>query len=154
MSLLCQNNQLSELPSLPNTLGQFLIQNNPLTCIPPLKHFTGNGFQFDISGTNISCLPNIIQHSGSIPAIDTIPVCDLFNSNGCPIAWNICGTTYDDEDGSCSTLNDEINITHVKLNLFSSTGNLIQEIISNWNGKYSFDTQLGVYSWILIKIII
>lgn len=145
-SLQCANNLLTELPSLPNSLGQFLIQNNPLTCIPPLKLFTGNGFQFNISGTSVTCLPNVIQHPGYIPAIDTMPVCDLFNSNGCPIAWNISGTTYNDEDGSCSTLNDETNITHVKLNLFNSSSNLIQQIISNWNGNYSFDTQLGTYS--------
>ena len=74
----CDNNQLSVLPQLPDTMRYLMVAGNPdLMCLPPLQFFTGYYYTFDISNTGINCLPNIIQHptAASIPAIDTVPIC-------------------------------------------------------------------------------
>ncbi len=79
-----QNNLLTSLPNLPNSLNFLTIQNNPIQCLPSISHFFGAPSHFDISGTLITCLPNYIEHIDFIPAIDTMPICDQNNLNGCP----------------------------------------------------------------------
>ena len=145
--LICYNNSLTNLPVLPPLLHYFQIQNNPdILCMPPLLSFYGGAVNFDISNTGITCLPNYIQHGGYIAAIDTMPVCDVFNTNGCNGAWSIKGTIVIDSDNSCATTNDGTGVSMIKLNLFDSGSNLIQQVIANWGGDFSFNTQLGNYS--------
>ena len=144
----CRSNQLSEIPNLPTSLYHFCIQDNPnILCMPPLEVFNGTNpyYDFTISNTGIVCLPNVIQHTGYIPAIDTMPVCDLFNQNSCGIGWNIKGIVVFDLDHLCATQNDGVGLSMLKVNLYDSGNNLLQQFISNWNGDYSFDTQLGNY---------
>jgi len=76
-----------------------------------------------------------------------MPFCDLFNNpNNCDLGWNIKGNVVLDGDSSCGTTNDGIGIPMVKMNLYDSGNNLLQQVIVNWNGDYAFNTQLGDYS--------
>ncbi len=142
----CYSNFLTSLPDLPETLHGFEVNDNPnLMCIPSFSNFTGAAYSFNISNTGITCLPNVIQHTGYIAQIDTMQVCDVFNLNGCEVAWNIKGNVVIDEDSSCATTNDGIEIPMIKINLKDAGSNLLQQVIANWNGDYSFDTQLGTF---------
>ncbi len=146
-TLICGSNTLTSLPSLPSSLYSFNINNNPgILCMPPLLNFTGPASYYNISNTGITCLPNLIQHTGYIAAIDTMPICDVFNTNGCDVYWNVKGKVVKDGDSSCVTTNDSTGIQMVKMNLYDGGSNLIQQVIANWGGEYSFDTQLGNYS--------
>ncbi|MEI7802760.1 MAG: hypothetical protein WCI97_08970, partial [Bacteroidota bacterium] len=143
----CDHNQLTSLPDLPDSLASFKINNNPLQCIPAFYYFSGPSSYFNISGTGISCLQNLISHTGYIAGIDTMAICDLFNNpNNCDLNWNINGNVGLDVDSSCITTNDGVGIAMMKLNLFDSGNNLLQQVIANWGGDYSFDTQLGDYN--------
>ncbi|GDX51458.1 hypothetical protein LBMAG27_05050 [Bacteroidota bacterium] len=143
----CYNNLLTNLPTLPSTLYSFTIQNNPgILCMPPLQNFTGPSIYFNISNTGITCLPNTIQHAGYMAQIDTMPICDVFNTNGCEVSWNIKGNIVLDGDGSCTSTNDGTGTPMIKMNLYDSGNNVMQQEIANWGGDYSFDTQLGIYS--------
>ncbi len=144
-SLNCSYNSLSSLPDLPDSLYVFLVNNNPnLMCIPPFHKFLGpptNNFSF--SNTGITCLPNAIQHTGSIPAIDNTPICSLFNLNGCPLSWNINGKAYFDANTNCIQQMYETNINEIKVKLYQD-GNLVQQ--GYFGSDYSFDTDLDTFT--------
>ncbi len=101
-SLFCSANQLTSIPTLPQSLFCFQIQDNPIVCMPILHSYIGPLSFFNVSQTNISCFPNIIQHNGFIPAIDTMPICNQFNSGGCyyctidtgELVENICSGSF------------------------------------------------------------
>ncbi|MEI7803072.1 MAG: hypothetical protein WCI97_10530, partial [Bacteroidota bacterium] len=141
----CSNNQISSLPELPDTMVFLQIANNPINCLPPFHYIDYDYPWFDINGTNIQCLPNVIQHPPwSFPYLDSIPICDVFNQNGCPVGWDILGQAVLDGDSSCATLNDGIPIPNLKMNLYAGS-NLLQQVTTNLNGNYSFDVPLGNY---------
>ncbi len=143
----CRNNQLTGLPALPDSMNEFRIANNPdILCMPILSKYTGTNSFFWLANTGITCLPNFIEHYWPVVGIDTMPICDVFNTNGCPVGWNIQGETVYDGDGNCATLNDGVDVPMLKMNLYDSGNNLIQQVIANSGGEYSFDTQLGNYS--------
>ncbi len=137
----CDRNQLTFLPPLPNELNVFNCAYNPLiTCLPPLKKI---GYSFSIDSTGIKCLPNAIQHTGAIPAIDTMPICDLLNNtNNCDINWNINGRVFNDANNDCQRQANEQKLPTVKMNLYQGT-TLLQG--GYFGGNYSFITGLGTY---------
>ena len=47
---------------------------------------------------------NKIQHPkiSYFQLIDTMPICDVFNVNGCEVARTIEGTIYKDDNGDCT----------------------------------------------------
>ncbi len=79
--LYCSFNQLSSLSELPDSLTYFFCSDNPhLYCLPQLKKITS----FFFYNTSITCLPNYPQSNNySIPTLDTVPLCDSNNINGC-----------------------------------------------------------------------
>jgi len=114
-SLWCDHNQITSLPPLPAVLGSLVIHGNPgISCLPPLAAFTATG-SFNVSGTGIGCLPNVIQHAGYIAAIDTMPICDVINANDCEVGWNILGTVFKDDDSDCSFDTAESALKNVKV---------------------------------------
>jgi uncharacterized repeat protein (TIGR01451 family) len=145
----CSLNQLTSLPSLPPIMNTFIINNNPnLICLPPIQEISSAlSTYFNISNTGISCLPNIIQHPNiaSLPAIDTMPICDLFNESGCEVGYNISGSIYKDIDELCSSTSDIVPLYSIQVQLTDATDNLLQQVYTNANGQYSFDTDLGIY---------
>jgi uncharacterized repeat protein (TIGR01451 family) len=134
-TLYCYSNQLSSLPELPSSLSYLSCNNNPLTCLPSLNNVTTLHF----SSTNINCLPNYGNVTTSNPVISTIPLCDLFNTNGCDVFWNIEGSTFFDTDTNCNIAGNEPLLKNQKLNLYKN-GVLDQQTYSNSNGDYDFDT--------------
>ncbi len=139
----CSNNQLTSLPELPDLLTDLQCYNNPtLTCLPQLKKV----YQLDFEYTGVTCLPNYpLENSFSIPSLDTVPLCNPFNSNGCSLYWNINGKIYNDTSGNCVKEAGEANVEHMKVNLYQN-GVLLQQNYSASYGVYSFDTDTGTYT--------
>ncbi|GDX52183.1 hypothetical protein LBMAG27_12300 [Bacteroidota bacterium] len=142
----CANNNITELPPFNDTMSMVCVMNNPqLMCLPSFEFLFGSTLNFYITGTGINCLPNLIQHVGSNLAVDTVPICNFFNSNNCNVAWNMKGSVFSDFDNDCITANDGSGIYNSKLKLFDSTFNLIEQVSSNALGEFSFDEPLGNY---------
>jgi hypothetical protein len=82
----------------------------------------------------------------SIPAYFNFPICDLYNTNSCTVAWNISGNVYLDTDSNCVKALADSGKANQKVKLFKS-GLLVQETYSNKDGNYYFDTDsLSIYS--------
>ncbi len=141
----CSFNNINNLPNLPQNLYLFLIRNNPnIMCLPAIEKFIGYG-PFSIENTGIICLPNYIEHSYSIPSIDTLPLCGIFsNPNGCEIAWNVAGQIHRDDNSDCVRQTSEPAIEQVKVQLILA-GVVVQQVYSNFAGFYSFNTDLNEY---------
>jgi uncharacterized repeat protein (TIGR01451 family) len=133
--LLCSYNLITSLPILPDSLSSLFCTDNPLTCLPYLNNVTSLYF----SNTLVNCLPNYGIVTTSIPDVDTMSICDLFNSNGCDVFWNIEGSTFFDADTNCNLGTNELLFKNQKLNLYKN-GVLDQQTFSNLNGDYDFDT--------------
>jgi uncharacterized repeat protein (TIGR01451 family) len=134
-SLVCRDNQLISLPALPSSLNWLECYSNPLTCLPDLKNVTHLNF----SSTFVNCLPNYGKVTWSAPLLSTVPLCDIFNGNGCEAFWNIEGTNYIDSDTNCLIGASEKGLVNQKINLYKN-GILDQQTYSNENGNYYFDT--------------
>ncbi|MFN0188920.1 MAG: T9SS type A sorting domain-containing protein [Bacteroidia bacterium] len=131
----CNNNQLTSLPPLPFSLTNLTCSNNPLTCLPSLNNVTNLYF----TNTLVNCLPNYGIVTASNPVVTTIPICGIFNTNGCGVFWNIEGTTFFDADTNCNQGSSEPLFKNQKLNLYKN-GVLDQQTYSNINGDYDFNT--------------
>jgi len=135
-SIGCDSTLISSLPELPDSLGNLhIIGNSNLNCLPPLKKI----YYFDFSGTPIDCLPNYGQISISNPDVNSLPLCNVFNINGCDFNWNISGKVFDDRYYNCVQSITEQSLKNVPFKLYKDSI-LIQQAITNSNGKYSFDT--------------
>ena len=146
LRLQCRDNLLSALPDLPPSVYWLDCSNNPdISCLPPFEKCTGTGnFSLRFDNTGIVCLPNHIQHSGSWPNVDTLPLCGMYNNNGCEIAWNIAGTVYKDANGGCVTDGTDPRVSPIKVMLYQS-GLLQQQVFTTMDGNYSFNTNIGTY---------
>ena len=154
--LVCSNNQLTALPALPDTLSYLHCDHNLLTFIPPVRdsminlYLQGNHNlaclpSFGIIGdlrfdsTAISCLPGYGSVSYSIPTLNTVPLCNQFNSNGCNIMWNIAGNVFYVGDTATNCLFDDSDTrqANVKVQLYNN-GQLQQQVFTGQEGFYSF----------------
>ncbi len=134
-TLLCFSNQLPALPELPDSLTNCVIYNNPITCLPLLKRIVN----FDFSNTLVTCLPNYGNITSSNPPLNTLPLCDEFNANGCSVFWNISGKVYLDNNLNCLQDNAENNVVNIPVKLWRN--NLLeQQALTSGIGTYSFDT--------------
>lgn len=137
----CSNNNLTSLPDLPATMSLLLVNNNPnLICLPKLT--TINQLQFQ--NTGVQCIPNYGSVSLSLPALASLPICDIFNNNGCDFYWNINGSVFIDSNSNCVNESTEVKASNVKLNLFKN-GILQQQVFTGGEGLYSFDTDTGTF---------
>jgi Leucine-rich repeat (LRR) protein len=134
-SLGCRNNQLTSLPLIPSSLESLNCSNNPLICLPDLNQLIGLNF----TSTQINCLPGYGMLQSSFPSFIGFPLCDVFNTNGCDVFWNIEGKTFFDADTNCIAGTNESLFKNQKLNLYKN-GVLDQQTFSNVNGNYDFDT--------------
>ncbi|MBK8847989.1 MAG: leucine-rich repeat domain-containing protein [Bacteroidetes bacterium] len=140
--LYCDNNQLTSLPALPDSLYYLYCNNNPnLYCLPKLNAI----YDFNFTNTGIQCIPNYGNVTNSNPPLSTLPLCNIFNSDGCPSYWNISGNVYADTNSNCISNGPEPKYSNIKLNLYSD-GFIEQSTFTNFEGVYSFDTDTGLYT--------
>lgn len=131
----CPFNQLTSLPELPDSMTNLFCHSNPsLTCLPEIKYI--NWIYF--TNTGVTCVPNYGNVTTSTPNINGLPLCDLFNANGCAFYWNITGNTFFDRDSSCVKSASEAGVNNMRLLLYEN-GNLIQQAFTGSYGYYSFD---------------
>ncbi|MBL0054326.1 MAG: hypothetical protein IPP29_24030 [Bacteroidetes bacterium] len=102
-------------------------------------------YYFDFTNTGINCIPNYGNVTSSIPLLSSIPLCNLFNSDGCQAYWNISGNVYVDTDNNCISNSYEDKYANIKLNLYFD-GFIEQSTYSKKEGNYSFDTDTGFYT--------
>ncbi len=141
-SLTCFANMLTGLPDLPDSLVFLFINDNPgITCLPQISKID----QFEFNNTSITCLSNYIQIAYSNPPLSFIPLCDIYNVNGCPVLWNISGKTYSDINDNCLEDSLDTPVKNTKIKLFKN-GILEKQVITGSEGYYSFDTDLGNYT--------
>lgn len=96
--LMCWNNQLTELPELPPTLGQFWCHTNPLKCFPWLPNSLYN---LNCTNTPTTCLPNIpaALDTTSFWAPFPLQVCDVTRSDCAIREETISGMVFHDLNG-------------------------------------------------------
>ncbi len=141
--LYCHDNLLTTLPELPDSLDQLRVHNNfNLHCLPELKYVNTLVF----TNTDIQCLPNYGNVINSSPLLSSLPLCDLFNANGCDVYWNISGKVYEDSSNNCIAEPNEVRLSNFKI-LLDSAGTLIQQTYTGGEGLYSFDTDTGTYTY-------
>jgi Leucine-rich repeat (LRR) protein len=143
ISLQCSNNQLTSLPALPSSLTTLYCFNNiNLNCLPDLK----NVENLQITNTSIQCLPNYGKVTSCFPPLSSFPICGIYNTNNCEVAWNIDGNVYFDNDSNCVKAVTDSSISNQKIELYQN-GSLVQQTYSNVDGNYYFDTDsLTIYS--------
>ncbi|HLP49933.1 MAG TPA: T9SS type A sorting domain-containing protein [Chitinophagales bacterium] len=84
--LLCDNNQLASAPDLPDSLTYCSFSSNPdLKCLPRLTTIVNLYY----NNTSISCIPNLGNVTNSSPALNSMPFCDIGNSNGCEVISSV-----------------------------------------------------------------
>jgi len=162
-TLICGYNLLTSLPSLPSSLKHLTCTQNQLTSLPSLSDslkslYCGNNFNLNclpdlknvqtlyILNTGIQCLPNYGKVTNCNPPLSTFPICGIYNTNSCEVAWNINGNVYLDSDSNCVKAIADSGISNQKIELFQN-GSLVQQTYSNLDGNYYFDTDsLTIYS--------
>jgi len=140
----CSGNQLTYIPELPDSLYAFWCQSNlNLFCLPELKQITNLNFW----NTPIACLPNYGNVTNSTPLLSSLPLCGVFNTNGCNSYYNISGKSYFDVSPNCSFNSGDVEQRNVHILLYKN-GTLIQQAYTGEGGLYSFDVSdsLGAYT--------
>jgi hypothetical protein len=141
LNLRSSNCLLQSLPELPDTLEFLFLDDNPtLYCLPRLKKIHWLKF----TGCSITCVPNYGNVGTSQPALNTVPVCELFNSNSCSFYWNLSGRVYVDADTNCQYTTGDYPLRNQRVLLYRAN-NLVQQTFSDMNGNYFFDTDTPGY---------
>lgn len=127
---------ISQLPELPDWLMELNVSYNPIYCLPELKHIEYLNFD----STFVTCLPNMPTGTiSSLPDLATVPLCGLFNANGCAVFANITGKTYTDANNNCVADAGETDVINMAVQLWQN-GAMLEEVSSALIGSYSFNT--------------
>ncbi|HLP22094.1 MAG TPA: leucine-rich repeat domain-containing protein, partial [Chitinophagales bacterium] len=132
-----QFNQLTGITSLPPYLHSLYCDNNPgLTCLPKLDTL----IYLFYSNTGITCLPNLPTYWYECNHIDCqMPICDMFNNNGCPLYWNLGGVAYAESNSNC--LYDTVaekGLPNIPINILQN-GTFAERITTGARGAYAVD---------------
>jgi len=139
----CSNTLISSLPELPDQFQNLSISNCPnLHCLPLLTDI--DNVQY--IGTTIQCRPNIGNVTNSSPDLSLLPICNIFNPDGCPTYGAITGTVYEDINSNCIKDPGENGIGNIKVSLYQN-GNLEQQVFTDGLGAYMFYTDTGTYTY-------
>lgn len=142
-SLSCNDNNLTSLPILPSTINYLDCENNNIHCFPIFPDNFSSSALFSIQNNPFNCLPNYI--SGMNATLLTYPLCIDGNTNGCPGAQVIVGSTYKDINGNCSNDLSDQGLNNIPLKLFDNNNNFNSQTYSFYQGIYSFANPLAVY---------
>jgi len=139
----CGFNQLTFIPELPDSMYTcYLTYNTGLACLPELKRIV----TFDFSNTAVACLPDYGNITNSNPALDTFPLCGMFNTTGCPVFSKINGQCFYDGNNNCKFDSLDVATNYAKVQLYSG-GALQQQVYTSVEGFYWFDsTGYGNYT--------
>ena len=137
--LYCSYDSLTSLPALPAVMNTLNCSNNALLrCLPALTTIGTLNF----SNTAVNCIPNLGTVTNSTPPLASLPICNLLNGNGCPVAWNIDGKVYQDANSNCILDSFDHIYSNIKVNLFKN-GTLQQQAFTDTGGNYSFVSTNG-----------
>jgi len=141
--LLCAENPINILPDLPDSLDYLGIQECPnLYCIPYVKYID---YMLWYS-TPITCLPGAISIITSWPPdAGTLPICSMFNPQGCESRARINGKVFFDNNSDCLFNAGEATVVNSKVKLFSGL-NLMQQTFTDINGGYAFEVDTGSFT--------
>jgi Leucine-rich repeat (LRR) protein len=140
--LSCTYNLLTSLPEIPNGVDVFNCSYNPtLMCFPVFNSI----FELYFTQTGVTCLPDYGTVYYSNPPVSSLPLCEFFDPNSCPVYWNIFGNVYKDSIGNCvfDSLTD-IPYPMIKV-LLDSSGVLLQQTYTSLTGGFDFGTHTGTY---------
>ena len=141
-----EDNNLTEIPELPNTVGIYAIANNPIFCLEEVPEIVSQ--LFNISGTGLTCLPNLPAgfDETDMEDLDSFPICqngdEINNPNGCASGIGFEGFVYLDEDALCDF--NETILANIPLKI-SQGGNELSVTSSLNNGRYLHSNELGNY---------
>jgi hypothetical protein len=137
------NIHINTIPSLPPRLRTLYVSYANIYCLPTLP---SGLYRLDATGTYITCIPNrptpyFQQLYGGSPNVDQLPLCDVFNNNGCSFYANIAGRCYLDRNNNCQYDSGDTSIV-VKVN-----GNFggVQQSVYSAMGSYGMVAPLGPY---------
>src|ERR1043165_1756647 len=139
MGVSAEYNPLVQITNFPRWMQYFSCRNCPsLTCLPKIDTI----YSFNIMGSGIHCLPN----RGTItmcdwPLLNFMPLCDMYNSNGCPVHWNIAGTTYKESNSNCSLDTLELPLPNIPIKIYRN-GTLMQTVSGGNDGLFSYDADI------------
>jgi hypothetical protein len=148
-TLACDSSAITWVPELPDTLLKLSLSYDTLLhCLPELKTIITYFLDYDL---RVPCLPNrgifLPYSEGPYPIdLNTIPLCDYFNTDNCHIFWNISGKAYFDANQDCLFNSPDKSLSDIKVELWHS-GNLVQQAFTDSFGFYSFNVngQFGTY---------
>jgi fimbrial isopeptide formation D2 family protein len=128
------NNYSGYDPLLITNIETVDISNNPnLDCFPVIE-FPIDTLRF--SNTNLLCKPLNFSSNYSSPSASNIPLCNLaYNPNSCPILYDVYGTLFVNNNNCFA---GGLRLQNIKIQLFNSTGNLLQQTYTDSLGGYSF----------------
>jgi hypothetical protein len=135
----CSHNQLTSLPSLPKTLITLKCSSNQnISCLSTI--YINYLYEFYISGTSITCLPNRFTASSYDINPNTLPLCTPMT--GCDFYYNIAGDIHSDTSINCTQ--DSLHpaqsvLRNMKVQL-KKNGQVIQQFYTDNSGQYSFKT--------------
>jgi uncharacterized repeat protein (TIGR01451 family) len=135
----CHANQLTSIPAIGDTIAELDISNNPVSCLPYLRRI----YSLNFINTNISCIPNIGQVSGSNPPLSGFQLCQP--SSGCGAFWNITGKVFYDNNANCTQEAADSSLRNIPVTLDSANVQL-QQMLTDNSGRYSFRTYFGTYT--------
>lgn len=140
--LVCANNQLTSLPALPDSIAFLNCDDNPsLFCMPRLNKVSN----FSFVHTGISCLPNYPQlNFTSNPPLNSVPICDLLNTNSCSIYGSLLGKAFYDSIQNCTLDSSETGLFGLKIQLVNNYS-VVGETITSVNGDFYFVTDTGTF---------
>ncbi len=170
--ILCSNNNLTSLPALPSNFTQLICSGNNLTSLPDLPagfmhleiddnvnlaclpflpdavEMIGDVYgEINLTGTAITCLPNIPPGCTNV---NSIPVCasgDFVNNpNDCPEYAGIYGMVYQDTTVNCTYDAGEPGIYGASVYLLNVAGDTIGTAYTDGYGHYQFNVLAGDYS--------
>lgn len=147
-NLYCENNQLTSLPELPQTLSSLNASFNQITCFPVLPNSLNNSAAFSIASNPFTCLPNYVPAMTGTSYLN-YPLCIdtnlLSNPNLCTGFKGVYGKTFKDLNNNCILDGAENMVTNIPVDLFDSTGALINTFYTLTNGAYNYILDTATY---------
>ena len=143
--ILINDNMLTDLPILPvSSLAMLQLENNNLSCLPELPSTIQS---LNLDNNPINCLPNYINVMNNDPWLSTLPLCEYGditnNPSGCATVQGIEGYINYDETSDCILSTTDYGVKNISLDLYDNVNALIGNTSSSTIGRYFFSGDPG-----------